>query len=138
MVATSTAQRRLALQLLAAFGAVALLLTVAGLYALLAGTVAERRRELGVRSALGATPRALLALVLGDGARLTMLGLAIGLAVAAVGTRALRSLLFGVAPGDPATLVGIALLLGGIALVACLVPATRALRVAPTEALRGE
>jgi putative ABC transport system permease protein len=138
VVATSTAQRRLALQLLAAFAGVALLLTVAGLYALLAGAVAERTRELGVRVALGATPRALLALVLGDGARLTIAGLALGLAGAAFATRALRSLLFGVAPGDPATLAGIALLLAAVALLACLAPARRALRIAPTEALRGE
>lgn len=138
VIARSTAQRRFALQLLGAFGAVALLLTVAGLYALLAGSVAERTRELGVRSALGATPRALLSLVMRDGARLTMLGLVVGLAGAAAGTRMLRSLLFGVAPGDPVTLASIAALLATVALLACLVPARRAVRVSPTEALRGE
>ena len=138
VIARSTAQRRLALQLLGAFGAIALLLTIAGLYALLAGSVAERTRELGVRSALGATPRALVTLVLHDAARLTSVGLVLGLAGAVAGTRMLRSLLFGVSPGDPATLAAIAMLLACVATVACLVPARRATRIAPTEALRGE
>ena len=138
LIATSTAQRRLALVLFAVFGGTALLLAIAGIYGVLAGRVVERTREIGLRSALGATPRDILALVVGQGARLAALGLAIGLVAALALSRFLQSLLFGVGPQDPVTLSGVVLFLGLITLAACLIPAARALRVEPTEALRSE
>ena len=114
VVATSTSQRRLALVLFAAFAIAALLLAVAGIYGVLAGSVAERTREIGVRSALGATPGDIVALVVGQGGRLAAIGIALGLAGSFALTRYLRTLLFGIAPNDPATLVGVCVLLSGV------------------------
>lgn len=138
LIATSTSQRRLALVLFAAFGGTALLLAIAGIYGVLAGRVAERTREIGLRSALGATPRDILTLVVGQGVRLAAIGLACGVVGALALTRFLATLLFGVGPQDPVTLLVVASVLGGVALAACVIPAFRALRVAPTEALRAE
>jgi putative ABC transport system permease protein len=138
VIATSTAQRRLALVLFAAFAIAALLLAVAGIYGVLAGNVAERTSEIGVRSALGATPRDIIGLVLGQGGRLAAVGIAIGLAGSLAVTRYLRSLLFNVAPNDPMTLGGVAVLLVLVTLAACVIPAARAARVDPSRALRSE
>jgi putative ABC transport system permease protein len=138
VVAASTSQRRLALVLFAAFATAALLLAVAGIYGVLAGSVAERTREIGVRSALGATPGKIIALVVGQGGRLAAIGIALGLGGSFALTRYLQTLLFGIAPNDPATLVGVCALLAGVTLVACLVPAARAARVDPSAALRSE
>jgi putative ABC transport system permease protein len=138
VIATSTAQRRLALVLFAAFAIAALLLAVAGVYGVLAGSVAERTREIGVRSALGATPRNIIALVVGQGGRLAAIGIALGLIGSLGVTRYLHSLLFNIAPNDPMTLGGVALLLTLVTLAACLIPATRAARVDPSRALRSE
>ena len=138
VVAASTSQRRLALALFGTFAAAALLLAIAGIYGVLAGTVTERTREIGVRSALGATPRKLIGLIVGQGGRLAALGIALGLAGSFALTRYLRSLLFGVAPNDLVTLAGVCLLLAAVTLAACLVPAARAARVEPSTALRSE
>jgi len=138
VIATSTAQRRLALVLFAAFGSVATLLSAAGVYGVLAGAVAERRREIGIRAALGATPRAIVRLVLRQGLAPAIAGLALGLAGAVLLTRYLRTMLFGVGPTDPVTLTATIALLGAVALAACLVPAWRAMRVDPVTALRAE
>jgi putative ABC transport system permease protein len=138
VIATSTAQRRVALVLFGAFAIAALLLAVTGIYGVLAGSVAERTREIGVRSALGATPRNILGLVLGHGARLTAAGVAVGVAGSLALTRLLRALLFGIQPNDPITLAGVVALLGGVTLAACVVPAVRALRVDPSQAFRSE
>jgi putative ABC transport system permease protein len=138
LIATSTAQRRLALVLFAAFAIAALLLAVAGVYGVLAGNVAERTREIGVRSALGATPRDIIGLVVGEGGRLAAIGIALGLAGSVAATRYLRSLLFDIAPNDPMTLGGVAALLALVTLAACLIPATRAARVDPSRALKSE
>lgn len=138
VVAASTSQRRLALVLFAAFAAAALLLAVAGIYGVLAGSVAERTREIGVRSALGATPGNIIALVVGQGGRLAAIGIALGLGGSFALTRYLRTLLFGITPNDPATLVGVCVLLAGVTVAACLIPATRAARVDPSSALRSE
>jgi putative ABC transport system permease protein len=138
VIATSTAQRRLALLLFVSFAGVALVLAVAGIYGVLAGAVTERTREIGVRTALGATPRAMLVMVLLQGARLAAAGLFLGLIGALSLGRFLHSLLFGVGATDPATLGGVALLLAAVALAACLLPALRALRVDPIAALRAE
>ena len=138
IVAASTAQRRLALLLFAAFAAVALLLAAAGIYGVLAGSVTERTREIGLRSALGAAPRDILAMVLLQGARLALAGLALGLAGALALGRFLGALLYAVEPTDPGTLAAVVALLALVALFACLLPARRALRVDPMTALRTE
>jgi putative ABC transport system permease protein len=138
VIATSTAQRRLALVLFGAFAIAALLLAVAGIYGVLAGSVAERTREIGVRSALGATPRDIVGLVVGQGGRLSAVGIVLGLAGSLALTRYLRTLLFDVTPNDPVTLTGVAILLGLVTLAACSIPAMRAARVDPSRALRSE
>jgi putative ABC transport system permease protein len=138
VVAASTAQRRLALTLFTCFALAAVLLAVAGIYGVLAGNVAERTREIGLRTALGASPRSILQLVVGQGARLAVVGLSVGLFGAFALTRSLRALLFGVGPNDPATLVMATVLLLAAALAACLVPAVRALRVDPSQAFRSD
>jgi len=138
VIAASTGQRRLALVLFAAFAVAALLLAVAGIYGVLAGSVAERTREIGVRSALGATPRNIIALVVSQGGRLSAIGIAIGVAGSLALTRYLRTFLFGIAPNDATTLIGVAMLLGIVTLVACWIPAMRAARVDPSRALRSD
>ncbi len=138
LVAASVAQRTLVLGLFGAFAAVALLMAAAGIYGALAGAVAERAREMGVRLALGATPGSLLRAVLGSGGRLAGVGLLLGVAGAVAVGRLLAGLLYGVAAADPLTLGGVTALLGGVAAVACLIPARRASAVDPAEALRAE
>jgi putative ABC transport system permease protein len=138
VVAASTAQRRLALTLFTCFALAALLLAVAGIYGVLAGNVAERTREIGLRAALGATPGNILRLVVGQGARMAVIGLGVGLFGAFALTRSLRALLFGVGPNDPTTIVVATGVLLAAALVACLVPAIRALRVDPSQAFRSD
>ena len=125
VIAASTAQRRLALVLFVAFGATALLLAIAGIYGVLAGRVAERTREIGVRGALGAGPRDILVLVMSQGVRLALVGLGLGLAGALALTRFLATMLFGVATTDPLTIGGVMALLFVVILVACLVPGVR-------------
>ncbi len=136
VVASSAAQRSLALTLFGAFAMLALLVSAAGIYGVLAGSVAERTREIGLRSALGATPGDLLRMVLVRGLGLATVGVAIGLIGALATTRYLRTLLFGVGPTDPAMLGTAAAVLLTVAAAACLVPARRAIRVDPMEALR--
>ncbi|MGH7620743.1 MAG: FtsX-like permease family protein, partial [Gemmatimonadaceae bacterium] len=138
VVSASTSQRRLAMILFAAFAAAALLLAVAGIYGVLAGAVSERTREIGVRSALGATPGSIIALVVGQGGRLAAVGMLLGLGGSIALTRYLRSLLFGIAPNDPATFVGVCVILACVTIGACIMPAARAARVDPSTALRSE
>lgn len=138
LIAKSTAQRRLALVLFAAFAGAAVLLAVAGIYGVLAGSVAERTREIGLRSALGATPREIVALVVRQGARLGIVGLVAGLAGGALLTKYLRTFLYGIGAGDPITLAAVIVALGAVTLAACAVPALRAVRIDPSEALRSE
>ena len=138
LLAATAAERRFALILFEAFALAALVLAAAGLYGVLSGSVAERTREIGVRSALGASRKRILALVLGQGLRLTGLGVALGLAGAAVATRALVAMLFGVSRLDPVTYLGVIALLAAVSLVACAVPAWRAARVDPASTLRTE
>jgi putative ABC transport system permease protein len=138
VIATSTAQRRLALVLFGCFAVAAMLLAVAGIYGVLAGNVAERTREIGLRAALGATPMNILRLIVGQGARLAVVGLAAGLFGAFALTKSLQALLFGVGPHDPTTIGVATLLLLTTTLIACLIPALRALRVDPSQAFRSD
>ncbi|MCW5558262.1 MAG: ABC transporter permease, partial [Verrucomicrobiae bacterium] len=134
----SVAQPRFESALLGLFGALALFLAACGLYGVLACSVVQRRREIGVRLALGAQRRDVLALVLREGMRLVLIGLGTGLLVSLALTRVLRRLLYGVTPTDPLTLAGVAALLVAVALLACWLPARRAAKVDPMEALRTE
>ena len=136
LVAASSAQRRFTLLLFEVFGFAALLLAAAGIYGVLAGTVAERMREIGVRAALGATRNELVALVIGQGARLVALGMVIGVVGAMSATRLLRALLYGVSPLDPWSYAGGIVLLAAVGLAASGVPAWRAARVDPASTLR--
>jgi putative ABC transport system permease protein len=120
------------------FAALALLLAGVGLYGAMAQWVAQRRRELGVRVALGATGSQVVGLVLGRGLVLSVAGAAGGLAIAAAVTRTMAALLFGVSPRDPAVFAGVPVLVVLVALAACYLPARRASRVDPIEALRSE
>ncbi len=138
VIAQSTAQRRLALVLFSAFAAAALLLSAAGIYGVLAGNVAERTREIGLRAALGAAPRALMSLVVTQGMRLAVIGLVLGLAGAAGLTRFLQTFLFGVGENDAPTRVVVVMVLGAVTLAACAIPALRAVRIDASEALRGD
>jgi ABC-type antimicrobial peptide transport system permease subunit len=136
--ADSLSSRRLTLWLLAAFAAAALLLAGLGIYGVASYAVARRTREVGIRMALGARPSQVLDMVLKESARPVGLGAALGL-VAALGlARAMASLLFGTSALDPRTVAGVAVILGGVALLASLVPARRATRVDPATALRAE
>ncbi|HET7765326.1 MAG TPA: FtsX-like permease family protein, partial [Burkholderiales bacterium] len=138
LIAAGTAERRFALTLFTAFGLAALLLAAAGIHGVLAGSVSERTREIGVRAALGASRTQIVGLVVRQGMALTGLGVAIGLIGAAAATQAIVTLLFGVSRLDPVTYVGVAALLAGMALLACGVPAWRAARIDPAETLRME
>jgi putative ABC transport system permease protein len=138
IVSNSIAAPRFYAALLGTFAGIALVLAAIGLYGLLAYSVALRTREIGVRMALGAPRRGILALVLGQGAALAGIGLVAGLAGAFVVTRYLSSLLFGITPLDPATFVAVAVVFAGVALLASYVPARRATSVDPLVALRSE
>jgi ABC-type antimicrobial peptide transport system permease subunit len=130
--------QRLSSGFLSVFALIAVVLAAVGIFGVMSHAVAQRTREIGVRMALGARPRDVLGAVVGQGLRLTLLGLALGLVGSIALGRALRSLLYGVTPTDPATYAAVSLLLGGIALLACWVPARRATRVDPMQALRSE
>jgi predicted permease len=135
-MARSLEGRRAPMLLLAIFGGVALVLSAIGIYGVLAFGVAQRSREFGIRQALGAEPRAILSLVLGQGMRTTAIGIVLGLAGALMLTRYLQSLLFGVGAYDASVYAVVTVLLLGVALTACYLPARRATRVEPTVALR--
>ena len=134
----SLGSRRFNVILIGAFGITALLLATAGVFGVMAYSVSRRTREIGVRVALGAGRGDVLRMILGQGLRTTAIGLAIGIAGSLALTRTVESLLFGVAANDPLTFGGVTLLLVGVALLACYIPARRATRVDPMVALRQE
>jgi predicted permease len=129
-------QRRMILKLLEAFGALAVMLTMVGLYGVTAYSVAQRTRELGIRRALGATDGAIVRLVVWRGIAITAAGVLLGIGGALALTRLMQSLLFHIAATDPITFTGIGLLLIAMALAACYVPARRAAGVSPMTSLR--
>jgi putative ABC transport system permease protein len=138
LVNNSLSSRRFSMLLLTAFAGIALVLTAVGVYGILSYTVNQRRHEIGLRMALGAQPRQILRMIVGQGITLSLIGLLIGLGGALILTRVLASLLFAVSATDLATFIGIALLLLIVALLAAFIPARRAMRLEPLTALRQE
>jgi putative ABC transport system permease protein len=138
LLTASAAARRFALTLFEVFGIVALALAAFGTYGVLSGSVTERTREIGVRAALGASRRQILALVVRQGMNLTILGAVIGLAGAVAASRAVVSLLFGTSPLDPMTYVSVVAILLAVSAIACWLPAWRAAWVDPAVTLRLE
>ena len=132
------AEPRFQMQLLTAFGALGLILATVGIYGVISYTVAQRTHEVGVRIALGARPRDILHLLLGEGLAVTTIGLAIGVLTALGLMRYMQSMLFEVRPTDPFTFICVALLLGLVALVACYIPAHRTMHIDPMVAVRCE
>jgi putative ABC transport system permease protein len=137
-VSDSLAQRRFSMEMIASFAATALLLAALGIYGVISYMVSERTQEIGIRLALGAQPRNILRLVLGQGLRLALTGAVVGVICAIGLSHLMTNLLYGVRPTDPLTFAGVALLFLGVALVACYVPARRAMKVDPMVALRWE
>ncbi|HEX8764242.1 MAG TPA: FtsX-like permease family protein, partial [Candidatus Acidoferrum sp.] len=138
LLGDSLSRSRFTMLLLAIFAAIALLLASVGIYGVIAYGVTERTQEFGIRIALGAERRDVLRLVLGQGARLTLLGIGLGAVFALLLTKFLATLLYGITPTDPLTFAGVSCLLAFVALAACYVPAQRATCVDPIEALRHE
>ena len=134
----SSSRRRIAMIVLSAFGIIAVLLAAVGVYGVVAQVVAERRQEIGVRMALGATGRQILGLFMRHGLVVVAVGIACGVVLALAAGRSLASLVFGITVTDPATLSAIAALLTVVALLACYMPARAATRVDPLEGLRSE
>ncbi len=138
LLAEPLARPRFGTLLLGTFAAITLLLAAVGLYGVMAATVRQRTREIGIRLALGARVEEVRGLVLRQGMRLAVLGCALGTAGALVGARALRSMLFGIRPTDPVTFAAVVGLILAVAALACCLPALRASRVDPASALRAE
>lgn len=134
----SLSRRRFSMFLLTIFAVIALLLAAIGIYGVISYSVSQRIHEIGIRMALGAQPRDVLLLVIGQGMRLVGVGVMIGVAASLALTKLIESLLFGVGRSDPATFVVIVLLLTLVALAACWIPARRATKTDPMTALRVE
>jgi putative ABC transport system permease protein len=138
VVATSYAARRLTMILLGVFAALALALACVGIYGVTSYLVGQRSSEIGIRMALGAQRRDILQLVLGEGTKMAIIGAAAGIAASLGLTRLMAKQLFGVSAHDPLTYVSVALILMLVAIVACYIPARRAMRVDPMTSFRCE
>ncbi len=138
IVANSIAKQRLTMILLSVFSTLALALSAVGIYGVISYLTGQRTHEIGIRVALGASASDVLRMVLGEGMRIALIGVGIGLAAALGLTRLISTLIYGVGAYDPLTFLGVAFLLSGVALVACYIPARRAMRVDPIIALRYE
>jgi putative ABC transport system permease protein len=138
ILAESLARRHLYMVLLGIFSSAALLLAAVGIYSMVSYSVSQRTHEMGIRLAVGAERRDVLLLVLGQSAKVALLGIAVGIAAALALTRLMANLLFGVSATDPLTFAGVAMLLTLVALFTSYVPARRAMRVDPMVALRYE
>jgi putative ABC transport system permease protein len=138
LMVTSLSERRFAMEVVALFALTALLLAGLGIYGVISFLVSERTHEIGVRLALGATRRNILGMVLQQGLRLALVGAAVGLVCALIAARLMSGMLYGVRPADPLTFAGVAVLLIGVAVLACYIPARHATKVDPMIALRYE
>jgi len=138
IVSGSIATKRFSMFLLSVFAALALLLSAVGIYGVISYLAGQRVHEIGIRMALGAQQRDVLRLVIGEGARMALIGIAAGLVAAVAMTRLMANMLYGVTTHDPLTFFGVTIVLAGVALAACYIPARRAVRVDPIVALRYE
>jgi putative ABC transport system permease protein len=138
IVSNSVATRRFNMAMLTIFAGIALLLALAGIYGVQAYSVTRRTSEIGIRVAMGARPTQIIAEIVGQGMRPAVLGIVVGVAGAFVLSRLMSSLLYGIAPSDFLTYASVALMLAAAALLSCYVPARRALRIDPVNALRDE
>jgi putative ABC transport system permease protein len=138
MIAGSLAERRFSIALLSVFAGVALLLATIGIYGVVSYLVGQRTNEIGIRMALGAQQRDVLRMVLGQGGKMAAVGVTVGLVASFGLTRLMATMLFGVTPTDPFTFGGVAVILLAVVLLACWIPARRAMRVDPMVALRHE
>ncbi len=134
----SVASERLNLTLLSLFAGLALVLAIVGIYGVMSYSVTQRTQEIGIRMAIGARPRDVFTMILGQGMKLALLGIAIGLVGAYLLTRLMASMLFGVAPTDLPTFAAISAVLVAVTLLACYLPGRRATKVEPTVSLRYE
>lgn len=138
IIADSQSSRRFSMILLSGFAAIALLLATIGIYGVVSYLVNQRTHEVGIRMAMGAQPADILRIVLGQGGKMALIGIVIGVCASFALTRLMAKLLFGVSATDPLTFLGVALLLFGVTMAACFIPAQRAMRVDPMVALRHE
>jgi ABC-type antimicrobial peptide transport system permease subunit len=138
IVVRSVATQRLAMILLSVFSVLALALSSIGIYGVISYVTGQRTQEIGVRIALGASGKDVLKMILGEGMRITLVGVGVGIAAALGLTRLITKMIYGVGAMDPVTFAGVAILLTGVALLACYIPARRAMRVDPIVALRYE
>ena len=136
LISKTLSERRFNLVVLAGFALVTLLLAAAGVYGVISVSISQRVREFGIRAALGATRGDIIRLVLAEGVKLALCGIVLGVSLAVPAARLLKSLLFGVTAADPMTFVSVSAGLVAVGAIACYLPARRAIKIGPAEALR--